>query len=297
MPTQLRERRARPYYAESDDNLGDDSSSSSSSSTTNQREQDEQMIEFNADSVHEQLLCYFCGGFFREPFTTTKCCHTFCRSCLGIAVDAGMTACPKCDTYLGRDMSKFALPDPMLQDLIDKILFPRMAAEDAVREREFYRSRGIPPKLDAENGNGVLDQTEHIGGRRESSSDYHHASAQQHARKKIRLDSLREETVFELLPHISSSRGDDDDDDSSSETIPPLEFPLIRTDSSIRIQHLKKYLVLKLDSHAGDKRKPSKIEILCHGIPLGNELSIAFVKRTVWMESSSNLRLTYRFSN
>jgi hypothetical protein len=33
-----------------------------------------------------------------------------------------------------------------LQDLIDKVLFPDVAAEDATLEREFYAQRNIPLK-------------------------------------------------------------------------------------------------------------------------------------------------------
>jgi hypothetical protein len=223
------------------------------------------MVEFSVDSIHEQLVCHLCGGFYRDPFTTTKCHHTFCRSCLGVALDAQCSNCPKCDTYLGKDMSKFASPDHVLQVLIDKVLFPDIAAEDSAMERDFYRKRGIEPKLDAVD-NTVQEQSTPAAAKR---------------KKKHRKTS--KEVTLELLPEESSS---------NDVVMPALEFPLLRTESSIRVGQIKKYLLLKLPDLEGK----GTVEVLCHGTPLGDELSVGFVLRTVWMEHNEHLRLTYRFA-
>ena len=37
-----------------------------------------------------------------------------------------------------------------------------------------------------------------------------------------------------------------------------------------------------------------QVELLCNGIIAGNELSLTFVSRTMWVDVLNNLELTYR---
>ena len=212
-------------------------------------------VEFSAESVHEQLVCPLCSGFFRDPVTTTKCRHTFCRSCLVTAVDAGRSNCPQCQTYLGADIDKFSQPDHVLRVVVDKVLFPDVAADDAAREAAFYRRRGIDRKVDP------------------SSSDSGDDGVSSPPRKKS-----SGEVTLAVVP----------DDQEDTLALPPLKCPLLRTENILRIGQIKKYLQLQLKLDGED------LEVLCHGTPLGDELSVSFILRTVWMEHNKSLVLTYR---
>jgi RING-type zinc-finger len=89
------------------------------------------MIEFDVEPIKAQVVCSLCEGLYREPYTTIKCFHTFCKSCLAAALHSSWNTknyncCPVCDIYFGRqdNLSSIALPDRTLETLIDKVLFP-----------------------------------------------------------------------------------------------------------------------------------------------------------------------------
>lgn len=248
------------------------------------------VLEFLVDRIHPQLVCSLCEGFFRDPYTTTRCQHTFCHSCLGITIDAGRSTCPTCDTYLGKDITKFSLPDHVLQDLIDKVLFPGVAAQDVQQEKEFYRKRGIEPKLDVANGKPSPGA----------------ASGNRKKRTRRRVNDtpgsknlLAQEITVEVTPH----RPSEDPADS-------IEYPILRTTGSLRIGQVKKFLEMKLkekQEREQDKKMTAasakiqtgcrSIEVLCDGTMLGDELTLAFVSRTVWRESMKHhLVLSYQYA-
>lgn len=218
-------------------------------------------VEFSVDAIHAQLVCPLCEGLYRDPFTTTKCRHTFCRSCLILVVDAGGgSTCPTCETYLGKDVSKFAAPDHVLEVLIDKVLFPEIAEQDLALEREFYRKRRIEPKM-------VMDSPE---------GDALATAGMVPTKRKKKSNDPSKEITLELIPDNSS-------------LAPALEYSTIRTQNTIRIGQIKKYLALKLISERS-------IDVSCHGTSLGDELTVAFVHRTLWRETSKRLTLNYRFA-
>jgi hypothetical protein len=111
------------------------------------------MIECNVDPIRSLILCTLCDGLYREPYTTLKCFHTFCKSCLVTAIRSSYNTpnyncCPICSTYFGRDdlLTNIALPDRILETLIDKVLFQHLAYQDSMLESEFYSRRGIERK-------------------------------------------------------------------------------------------------------------------------------------------------------
>lgn len=206
-------------------------------------------VEFSVNRIQSQLTCRLCGGFFRGPFTTTNCHHTFCRGCLGVAFSAGNYDCSTCRTYLGKDIEKAGTFDHVLNDLMEKTLFPQLAHEDRKRENEFYTRRGIAAKV----------------------------STSTPLPKKRRLQSSSK-IMVELIP------------DSKSATL-QLEHPLIYSENTLRIGQIKKYLTQQLANDNGSA--PTKWQISCHDIPLGDELNLVFVFRTVWREPGKILQLLY----
>ena len=80
-----------------------------------------------------------------------------------------------------------------------------------------------------------------------------------------------------------------------SSNLPALEYPTLETQGTIRIGQLKRYLAVKIPNL--DLMDPvNDLEILCDDLPLGNELSVTFIIRTVWMDEQDAecLTLSYR---
>jgi len=228
------------------------------------------IVDFSLDPLTDTLSCRLCQGYFRDPYTVTKCLHTFCKSCLFYTASRGHYNCPTCDIYLGKDASKFSLPDRTLEYLIDKILFPELVVEDAEHERQFYRKRGIQlkPQLAVEDS-----------GKPEGRC------------KRSKSSRNGGQVSFTMVPV----------DAAAALSMPPLERPNLETDGAIRIGQLKKYLQEQLlagqQTNGHTTSATSSIDVLCNGVPLGNELSVDFVWRTVWMEDDEPLTLSYRYAS
>jgi hypothetical protein len=222
------------------------------------------MIEFSLAPIQAQLTCGFCQGLFKEPYTATNCFHTFCKSCLLFSFSQKHFACPTCGTYLGKNLEKFSLPDHRMQDLIDKVLFPDLVLLEQEEEAAFYRARGMARKLSVRRMEKYEDN---------SSSK----------RSRSVVDS-EQQVKFILLP-----------DEHAEETLamPRLASHIIETQGVIRIGQLKRYLSIKMPSLALTDPM-TQIDIVCNGLPLGNELSATFILRTVWMDTAHDLLLTYR---
>lgn len=215
-------------------------------------------IEFSIEPIVDLFTCRLCNGVFRDPYTINKqCLHTFCKSCLVLNMDRqGVKKCPECHEYLGNDWTKYALPDRALQHLIDDVLFTELAAIDEENERAFYKESGIKRKpeksIDSNN----------------NQSDGSNPTSRQRKRARTADSSeLRVEQIH-LAPKATPSG-------SKPEA---LDKPYLAVPEMIRIGQLKKYLAMKV-GHSTSLLG----EIFCNGALLGNEWTLAFVKRTIWI--------------
>jgi hypothetical protein len=75
---------------------------------------------------------------------------------------------------------------------------------------------------------------------------------------------------------------------------PPLPNPVLEADGIVRVKQLKKFIALQLD-HQLDT-KAATIQILCNDVPLGDELSVIFAKKSVWMEAEDIMTLSYQIT-
>jgi polycomb group RING finger protein 3 len=240
------------------------------------------MTEFSLEPLQDMLACQLCKGYFREPYTITKCLHTFCKSCLFFTIGRSHYNCPTCDTYLGKDVTKFSLPDRTMEYLIDKVLFPELVKEDDEQERQFYGKRGIALKHEFRD----VYEDDDVETKEEEEAD-------EGPQKKHKDSGSQGCVMFNLIPQAC--------DPKSSLSMPPLERSHIETQARIRIGQLKTYVreqLLASSSSRGETADIDKtrIDILCNGVPLGNELSVNFILRTVWMDSSNPLTLTYQYA-
>lgn len=242
-------------------------------------------VSFLLSGVHQRFVCSLCSGYYREPYTLTECLHTFCKSCLFYAVSSGCHECPECHTFIGRDgATKFARPDVALQGLVDSVLFPGLAEVEDREAAEFYRRRGVPLKdaaAETATGGGGVGERGIARARGDSSS----TTTRRSDNKKRRDDDTIE---FALFPSPSDRR--------NKTSIRPLERPFLRVSGRIKMEQLKRYVIQSLgqDGTPGEASSSMHkgLEMLCNGVPVGNEMSLGFVDRLLWPHAST-LELTY----
>ena len=276
------------------------------------------LLEFSVEPIRHLFVCPLCNGLYREPYSITKqCLHTFCKSCLVLAIASQENEqqgsggyCPKCFDYLGIDWRKHIMPDRSLERLMDKVLLVDMAAADEDEETAFYRRRGIKRKpeksYDKQNKIGEVGKFP-IG----PMDSFPNKSNEENENSKV--DSKPEakpDSVLARIEHIRlvpatgppaatafySSMGHSksgatvvvDDTSSPPPPPPPLDKPFLEVPGNIRIGVLKKYLAMKV---------PSLLcgEISCNGSALGNEWTIGFIKRTIWMSTDDSSVMTLEF--
>lgn len=241
------------------------------------------MVEFDVEPIRDQVICRLCEGLYREPYTTIKCFHTFCKSCLATALHSSkytsrseaFNACPQCRLYLGRsaDPASVALPDRTLETLIDKILFPQLAAQDRDAERAHYRRLGIERKelpsddqqqqrQDADDEDLADDEDRSTSVRSKSNNNNSKRARSSHNASDASAGGAAGEDVipeggggeaaannnssrssrtvlFQLLPAKTAASN------RSSKSL-RMQLPFLKTEGSVRVDQLKRYIFQKL---------------------------------------------------
>ena len=224
-------------------------------------------LTFSLSNVHEHLICELCSGYYKEPFTLHECLHTFCKSCIFYSVVAcGLRSCPECKSFVGKEIHKFGTADANLDSIIEAI-FPEFKAKEDRDCEAFYKNRGIKRKTE--------ESTKERGKKIKSHS--HHTAGGCHNKK--------DDIEFALFPQCLSKGGD------KEEELDPLDKPFLRSIGKLKINQLKRYLVSVLPNLQG---ATEELDILCNGVPVGDEISLGFVKRLLWPHEESILELTYK---
>ena len=233
------------------------------------------MIECNVEPIRALLTCPLCEGLYREPYTTLKCFHTLCKSCLITAIRAScntphFNCCPICETYFGRDdnVTNNALPDRVLETLIDKVLFPHLSHQDHMLECEFYRKRTI---LQKENISAVETVTGNSDRTASKTVTKDVPQVQRPPPKTIAFNEDKDRMIiFHLVPHPTTQL---------DEQISMLKLPFFQTSAQIRVEQIKKLLHRKLFP---DSMHSTRFEIYCNGCLLEEELSLNFIYHVLW---------------
>jgi len=228
---------------------------------------DGRSVDFPVSNLHDHLVCKLCTGYFRDAHTLVDCLHTYCKSCLILFFQQkGLRCCPTCNTKLSPDpffMGEL-MPDRTLQSIVDKT-FPFMKTKDEEDEKQFYISRGIDIK-----------------------PEYAH---EEQRGKKASVGSMRGKTI-DLDKMIEIQLDADTIPPNKCQQLPTLKCPLIYLSSQTKIGTIKLYLIKKLG--LSDTTAHSNIQIFCNGIPLGDESTLMFIVRTIWITPNTMLILKYR---
>ena len=227
---------------------------------------DGRSVDFPVSNLHDHLVCKLCTGYFRDAHTLVDCLHTYCKSCLILFFQQkGLRCCPTCNTKLSPDpffMGEL-MPDRTLQSIVDKT-FPFMKTKDDEDAKLFYSTRGIDIK-----------------------PEYAH---EEQRGKKISVGSMRSKAI-DSDKMIEIQLDADSNPPNKSQQLPELKCPLIYLSGQTKISTIKLYLIKKLGL---TDTTHSNIQILCNDIPLGDESSLTFIVRTIWITPNKMLALKYR---
>jgi len=265
-------------------------------------------VEFSLSNLTAHLTCELCRGYYRDCHTIVDCLHSFCRSWLILffqnkGLDGKKKGCPTCDIEVGphpfRRHTSIStvqiLPDRTLQEVVDK-LFPSFKVNEVDDEKKFYAERNIKLKaeyqlLENSDANDEKKQDQSLksplisGGVTKSSL----AASPSQSTMVAAAAAFMNDNIIELRlqPDISKAV-------KKSKRLPALVSRQLRTSGKLKIISLKKYLLRRLD--ADKTYMLQSIEILCNGHPMGNELNLTFIYRTMWLFTTPDevLTLTYR---
>ena len=260
-------------------------------------------VEFALSNVAAHLMCQLCGGYYRECHTLTDCLHSFCRSCLILFFDkkkldtskneTPRLSCPTCDNEIGphpfRKLTSIStvqiLPDRTLQEVVDKV-FPRFKVRELEDEKKFYAERNI--KLKAEYQ--MLENIDKSNGRVQESMKSSFAGA---GGTKSSFTSPISTTT--MVTAATAFMNDDNIIElrlQPADELPLLQQNNLKTSGKLKIVSLKKYILQRL----GFGQEQKALEVLCNGHPMGNELNLTFIYRTMWVFTTPDevLTLTYR---
>lgn len=223
-------------------------------------------VSFSLANVNENLVCRLCSGYYKEPFTLHECLHTFCKSCIFYSVaSCNLRQCPECGIYVGREINKFASHDANLGAIVDCI-FPEFKAKEDRDCETFYRSRGIKRKTE-----DLKEMTK---------------NSETTSRPPTGGDS-KDDIEFALFPQ-RLSKGDE------KEQLDPLDKPFLHVSGKLKMNQLKRYVVSLRRGNKKAEKEEENLDILCNGVPVGDEISLSFVKRLLWPHEESILELTYK---
>lgn len=209
-------------------------------------------------TLNSHITCKICRGYLVDATTVTECLHTFCKSCLVKHLEDSNT-CPSCEIVIHQSHPlQYISFDRTMQDIVYKLV-PHLQENELRREREFYRSRGLPCPKDAPQA--AQEQEGHTPGNAHAEQDYHR----------------RDEQVNICLECKSGLKG--------------LKRKFIRCSAQATITHLKKFIAKKV-LNTTDKYK--EVDILCNDELLGKDHTLKFVYITRWRFRDPPLKLQYR---
>lgn len=157
-------------------------------------------------TLNSHITCKICRGYLIDATTVTECLHTFCKSCLVKHLEEKHT-CPTCQIvihqshplqYISFDRTMQDIVYKLVPDLQESMNFIKsydvylffiqvgfyldiniifVMPDETKREREFYRTRGLPCPKDI-LPNAVEVEEDKANADAHAESDYHRTDEQ-----------------------------------------------------------------------------------------------------------------------
>ncbi|KAL4239781.1 E3 ubiquitin-protein ligase RING2 [Mactra antiquata] len=236
-------------------------------------------IAVSPRSLHSELMCPICLDMLKNTMTTKECLHRFCQDCIITALRSGNKECPTCRKKL---VSKRSLrPDPNFDALISKI-YPSRDEYEAHQERvlaelnKHHNTTALTHSIEEGLRQQALNRAQRVRKHADTDALLRNdtgscTSNDNTPRKKIRpfsddsstenslLDGLPEssqpepspqlneiELVFKPYPKEGVERSDD--------------ARYIKTTANATVDHLSKYLAIRLSLEVQNDTDPSTAE-------------------------------------
>ncbi|KAG1663904.1 Polycomb group RING finger protein 3 [Nymphon striatum] len=212
------------------------------------------------------ITCKLCKGYLIEATTVTECLHTFCKTCLVKHLEEN-NSCPTCNIVIHQSHPlQYISFDRTMQDVVCKLV-PNLVANELIREKEFYKKRGIPyPKLNNE-----------LGKEQEVSSTVNNTNVP--CTNGTDPDCHRRDEQVNILL------------ESSQIPLKQMRRKFIRCSAQATITHLKKFIAKKIFNNL---EKYRDVDILCNQEILGKDHTVKFVCVTRWRFKDPPLKLYYQ---
>ena len=166
-----------------------------------------------------------------------------------------------------------------MQDIVYKLV-PHLFEDETERERKFYEERGLPnPKDEKDEDEDDEDEEEADGANPEKEGGDDDEEEAEEEEKKIKTYHREDEQVnISLEP----------EEDSNLE---PLDKKYIRCSSQANINHIKKYVALKIFRDVG---RFQELDIVCNHNICGRDHTLKFVVISYWKCQQYPMQLRYR---
>uniref|UniRef100_A0A1B6CER0 RING-type domain-containing protein n=1 Tax=Clastoptera arizonana TaxID=38151 RepID=A0A1B6CER0_9HEMI len=219
----------------------------------------ERKIKLKTLNCH--ITCKICRGYLVDATTVTECLHTFCKSCLVKHLEENNT-CPSCQIVIHQSHPlQYISFDRTMQDIVYKLV-PNLQENEIKRERDFYRSRGLPcPKDIPPNPGEEIDE------------------------KPQNMEPVAEVDCHRMDEQVNI------DLECMAANLKTLKRKFVRLSSQATITHLKKFIAKKV---LDGMDKYRDIDILCNDELLGKDHTLKFVYVTRWRFKEPPLQLQYR---
>ncbi|XP_064630654.1 polycomb group RING finger protein 3-like [Lineus longissimus] len=211
--------------------------------------------------INPFITCQLCCGYLINAVTIVECLHTFCHSCLVKHFYVHLK-CPACDILVHptNPMANVKY-DQLKQEIVSKLL-PSLLTEEEERERKFYISKGLP-----------VPQKEDLSKKtNEPTSE---------EKKKVRPKE-RHRLVSLVLEFEGCGTGVD--------RCRPLSKRFIRVTSNATVQNVQHFIRKK--HNLSDN---CQIKVCCDMYELNEELSLEYIRQTLFDDQECIIPLQYRF--
>ncbi|WAQ97190.1 RNG2A-like protein [Mya arenaria] len=237
-------------------------------------------IAVSPRSLHSELMCPICLDMLKNTMTTKECLHRFCQECIITALRSGNKECPTCRKKL---VSKRSLrPDPNFDALISKI-YPSRDEYEAHQER-------VLAKLNRHHSTAALTQSIEEGLRQQAlnraqrvrkqisdpdglvrAADTGSCTSNDNTpRKKLKQFSDDSSTENSLLEAPEPSQPEQAQPLSEIELVfkphpkdcgdKQEEARYIKTTANATVEHLSKYLAIRLSIEVQSELDPSSAD-------------------------------------
>ncbi|XP_071947191.1 polycomb group RING finger protein 1-like [Antedon mediterranea] len=194
--------------------------------------EDEKPLMLKVCNLNQHIVCILCAGYFVDATTITECLHTFCKSCIVKYLQTSKH-CPMCNIKIHETQPLVNLrPDRTMQDIVFTLV-PHLWKDEALRKREFYKSRGL----------GKVHKVKEVEVKKQLTYDLTHQPTHDHL-LSLCLERFREKTQDQL---------------------PSFQKKYIRCSVRTCVHHLQKLIRRKLNLSSS-----TKVNILCNGKQLGS---------------------------